>query len=100
VRSDGERAVVEVHDSGIGIAPADLDHVFKRFWRGEKSRSRSTGGAGIGLAIVHELVRAHDGAIEVSSTPGAGSTFRVFLPAVRRPESERDARSGSATIEA
>lgn len=100
VRSDGERAVVEVQDSGIGIAPADLDHVFTRFWRGEKSRSRSTGGAGIGLAIVHELVRAHEGTIEVASTPGAGSTFRVFLPAVRRPESERDARSGSATIEA
>ena len=73
-------AVLEVADTGVGIAPEDLKHVFKRFWRGEKSRSRATGGAGIGLAIVHELVRAHDGRIEVESKPGAGSTFRVSLP--------------------
>jgi signal transduction histidine kinase len=51
-----------------------------RFWRGEKSRSRATGGAGIGLAIVAELVRAHDGRIEVESEPGHGSTFRVVMP--------------------
>jgi two-component system sensor histidine kinase BaeS len=78
-RSDGV-ALLEVADTGIGIAPEDLRHIFERFWRGEKSRSRATGGAGIGLAIVSELVRAHDGRIDVESRPGAGSTFRVSLP--------------------
>jgi signal transduction histidine kinase len=77
-------AVLEVADTGVGIADADLPHVFKRFWRGEKSRSRATGGAGIGLTIVEQLVRAHDGRIEVRSVPGAGTTFRVLLPAARR----------------
>ena len=67
-------------DTGIGIAPDDQPHVFTRFWRGEKSRSRATGGAGIGLSIVKELVRAHGGAIDVESTPGEGSLFRVTLP--------------------
>lgn len=76
-------ALLEVTDTGMGIAPDDLKHIFKRFWRGEKSRSRATGGAGIGLAIVRELVRAHDGRIDVESSPGRGSCFRVLLPARR-----------------
>ncbi|MEX2645900.1 MAG: ATP-binding protein [Gaiellaceae bacterium] len=79
----GDDAVLEVSDSGAGIAPEDLRHIFTRFWRGDRSRSRATGGAGIGLAIVRELVRAHDGVIDVDSTPGHGSTFRVSLPAAR-----------------
>ncbi len=73
-------AVLEVGDTGIGIAPEDLTHIFKRFWRGDKSRSRATGGTGIGLTIVHELVRAHDGRIDVESAPGRGSRFRIVLP--------------------
>jgi signal transduction histidine kinase len=80
VRKDGETALLEVTDTGIGIASEDLPRVFARFWRGEKSRSRDTGGAGIGLAIVKELVQAHGGAIAVESTPGEGSAFRVTLP--------------------
>lgn len=72
-------ALLEVADTGIGIAAEDLQHVFKRFWRGDRSRSRETGGAGIGLAIVQELVRAHDGRIDVDSAPGKGSRFRVAL---------------------
>jgi signal transduction histidine kinase len=79
---EDESAVLEVRDTGIGIPPDDLRHIFTRFWRGEKSRSRATGGAGIGLAIVQELVRAHDGRIDVESTPGQGSIFRVLLPAI------------------
>ena len=59
VRRDGDEALLEVADTGIGIAAEDLPHVFTRFWRGEKSRSRDTGGAGIGLSIVKELVQAH-----------------------------------------
>jgi signal transduction histidine kinase len=82
VRHAGGSAMLEVSDTGVGIAPEDLKHVFTRFWRGEKSRSRATGGAGIGLAIVHELVRAHDGRIDVESRPGQGSNFRVTLRAV------------------
>ncbi len=100
VRRDGGEAVLEVEDTGIGIAPDDLKHVFKRFWRGDRSRSRATGGAGIGLAIVRELVRAHDGRIDVESVPGRGSIFRVFLPVAGlhkngRPASQ-DLRGASA----
>ena len=74
-------AVLEVADTGIGIEPDELRHVFERFWRSEKSRSRATGGAGIGLAIAEELARAHGGRIDVESVPGEGSRFRLVLPA-------------------
>jgi signal transduction histidine kinase len=77
-------AVLEVSDTGIGIQGADLPYIFERFWRAEPSRARRTGGAGIGLAIVRELVRAHDGRVDVESKPGEGSCFRVFLPAAAR----------------
>lgn len=80
VRAEGSRALLEVRDSGMGIEDADLPHVFERFWRGDRSRSRATGGSGVGLAVVHELVRAHGGEVRVSSAPGRGSTFRVVLP--------------------
>jgi signal transduction histidine kinase len=88
VQPIGEEAILEVADTGIGIAADDLPHVFDRFWRGEKSRSRSTGGAGIGLAIVAELVRAHGGRVEAASDPGRGTTFRVLVPA-RAPAAVR-----------
>jgi signal transduction histidine kinase len=80
VHPEGSRAVLEVRDNGIGIAPDDVPRVFTRFWRGEKSRSRATGGAGIGLSIVEVLVHAHDGEISVESVPGAGTAFTVHLP--------------------
>ena len=76
---DGE-AQLDVSDTGIGIAGEDLPYIFERFWRGERSRARRTGGAGIGLAIVSELVRAHGGRVDVESKPGEGSRFRVTLP--------------------
>ncbi|MEP7335582.1 MAG: HAMP domain-containing sensor histidine kinase [Actinomycetota bacterium] len=88
VAREGDQAVLEVSDTGVGIAPDDLRHIFTRFWRGDRSRSRATGGAGIGLAIVRELVRAHDGRVDVDSTPGKGSRFRVILPAVDAPRSQ------------
>jgi len=100
VRREDRRAVLEVSDTGVGIAPEDLKHVFKRFWRGEKSRSRTTGGAGIGLAIVHELVRAHDGRIDVESLPGTGSTFRVSLPALDARASRERQRSFTGSSDA
>jgi len=82
VRQSVGEAVIEVVDTGIGIAPEDLPHVFTRFWRGEKSRSRATGGAGIGLSIVEALVHAHRGRVTAESAVGHGSVFRVLIPLV------------------
>jgi signal transduction histidine kinase len=97
-RAEGS-AALEVADTGIGIAPEDLKHVFTRFWRGEKSRSRATGGAGIGLAIVHELVRAHEGRIDVESRPGEGSTFRVSLRALDAGALHENDRAASPDLQ-
>jgi len=72
---------VSVSDTGLGIDPEDLPHIFERFYRAEKSRSRATGGAGIGLAVVREVARAHGGEVTAESVPGRGSTFRLRLPA-------------------
>jgi signal transduction histidine kinase len=91
-------AVLEVADTGVGIAPGDLQNVFMRFWRGERSRSRATGGTGVGLAIVHELVRAHEGSVEVDSRPGEGSTFRVSLPTLE-VKLRRNGRSASPDLQ-
>lgn len=88
VAHEGEEAVLEVSDTGIGIEPDDLRRIFTRFWRGDRSRSRATGGAGIGLAIVRELVRAHDGRVDVDSTPAEGSRFRVVFAAIEAPAVE------------
>jgi signal transduction histidine kinase len=75
-----DAAFLEVADTGVGIAPDELRHLFTRFWRSDRSRSRQTGGSGIGLSVVRELVRAHDGRVDVDSTLGSGSRFRVVLP--------------------
>ena len=85
VERAGEEAILDVADTGVGIAPDELRHVFTRFWRGDPSRSRALGGTGIGLAIVRELVRAHEGRVDIDSTLGEGSRFRVVLRAVERP---------------
>nr|WP_322973737.1 ATP-binding protein [Actinacidiphila yanglinensis] len=76
----GGRTVIEVADTGSGIAAADLPRVFDRFWRAEKSRSRQTGGSGLGLAIVRKLAEAHGGGATAASTPGEGSVFTITLP--------------------
>ncbi len=77
-----EMVEVTVSDTGTGIPPEELAYIFKRFWRGEKSRSRADGGTGLGLAIAKHLVEMHGGTIDVQSVPGEGSTFRFTLPAV------------------
>ena len=77
----GEGCALEVRDSGIGIAAEDLPFVFDRFWRSDRSRSRATGGSGVGLAVVRELVRAHQGSVELLSEPGRGTIARIVLPA-------------------
>jgi len=71
---------IEVQDTGIGISQADQQHIFDRFYRVDKSRSRAQGGSGLGLAIVKKIVEDHGGAISVTSALDQGSTFRVSLP--------------------
>jgi two-component system, OmpR family, sensor histidine kinase BaeS len=73
-----ERVTLTVADTGVGITADQLPHIFERFWRG--TNSIRAAGSGIGLAVVAELVRGHDGEIEVSSVPGEGTTFVVTLP--------------------
>jgi len=75
-------ALITVADTGQGIAPEDLPHIFDRFYRANKARTRSDGGSGLGLSIVEWLVEAHQGHIDVQSTPGRGSVFQIHLPAL------------------
>jgi signal transduction histidine kinase len=81
VHHTANRASLIVEDTGIGIAPSDLPHIFERFYRADPARQRATGGSGLGLAIVSMLVDAHHGAIRVTSAPGKGTSFVVTLPA-------------------
>jgi signal transduction histidine kinase len=78
-RSDRARVTIEVADTGSGIAPEDLPHVFDRFYRADKSRARESGGSGLGLAIAKSIVEAHGGSIAVRSEIGQGSCFSVSL---------------------
>lgn len=80
VRRSDDRVVLTVEDTGIGIEPRKQDRIFERFYRVDSGRARSEGGTGLGLAIVKHLVLTMDGEIEVDSTPGQGSVFRVRLP--------------------
>jgi two-component system sensor histidine kinase BaeS len=80
VRSREHTAIVEVADTGYGIAKTDLPHVFDRFWRAEATRG--SGGSGLGLALAREIVTAHSGVITARSVVGKGSTFTVALPQV------------------
>ena len=92
VGAEGPAAVVEVIDRGAGISPSDRAHIFDRFYR---TPGTNRTGFGLGLAIVKELVRAHGGRVEVESTPGAGSTFRVSLPLVAEVGPPIGARAGA-----
>lgn len=88
----GSWAVVTVRDSGVGIAPEHVSHVFERFYRVDKARSRELGGTGLGLSIAQSIVAAHGGRIELTSTSGQGTACTVTLPAEglasRKPEQE------------
>jgi len=79
--SDGTKAVLEVCDTGIGIAQEHLPHLGERFYRVDKARSREGGGAGLGLSIARSVASAHGGTLSLSSTPGAGTTARLSVPA-------------------
>jgi signal transduction histidine kinase len=80
LRSDGQVARLSVADQGCGIEPTEQQRIFERFYRTKRHRDDATGGSGVGLALVREIVTQHGGRIEVDSKPGQGSTFRVLLP--------------------
>jgi two-component system sensor histidine kinase BaeS len=75
---------LRVQDTGSGIEPEVLPHVFDRFYRGDRARSQD-GESGLGLSIAKSIVEAHDGTIQIASEPGKGTVFTIQLPAVPNP---------------
>ncbi|TMK62137.1 MAG: HAMP domain-containing histidine kinase, partial [Actinobacteria bacterium] len=90
VGPDGEAVLLTVADEGPGLPSEVVDRAFERFYRGDPSRSRSMGGAGLGLSIVAAIVEAHGGTVTVRSEEGAGATFEVRLPASGDPAPEQE----------
>lgn len=80
VSAKDNKATLIVEDTGVGISQEDLPHIFDRFYRVDKSRSRAKGGSGLGLAIVQAIVEGHKGTIDVTSTEGKGTTFTITIP--------------------
>jgi signal transduction histidine kinase len=80
LREENGELVWRVHDNGIGIPEEDQEHIFERFYRVDKARSRETGGTGLGLSIVRQMVKMHGGTISVHSEPDSGSEFVVSFP--------------------
>ncbi|HOO80785.1 MAG TPA: HAMP domain-containing sensor histidine kinase, partial [Lachnospiraceae bacterium] len=78
--ADHQFMTVEITDSGIGIPESEIDHIFERFYRVDKSHSREIGGTGLGLAITRKTILLHRGSIRVNSVVGEGTTFLVKLP--------------------
>ena len=97
-RRDGDRVVLEVRDTGIGMTPDVAERIFERFYRADSSRHATGVHAGLGLAIVKEYVDRLGGTIAVESSPDKGSTFRVSLPAADPAESEPSAPSDAPTV--
>jgi len=86
VVKSARRAVIKISDTGVGIPEKDLPHIFERFYRVDKARSRETGGTGLGLSIVKQIVLLHGGIIDAASKEGEGTTFTVELPITSRKE--------------
>ena len=89
LREAGENLIWQVADNGVGIPAEDQEHIFDRFYRVDKARSRETGGTGLGLSIVRQLAAMHGGTVTVESAPGQGSRFTVTLP--------KDGKGGGAS---
>ena len=93
VGRDGEQAILEIADDGPGIDDVDKPRIFERFYRADVSRTRASGGSGLGLSIVAGIVHAHGGTVAVVDTPGGGATFRVelpLLPVIPAPSADRE----------
>lgn len=84
IEQEGDEACISIADRGIGIPPADLEHIFERFYTVDKARSRRLGGAGLGLSIVRTIIEKHHGSISVTSVAGEGTTFAIRLPIHRQ----------------
>ncbi|WP_162005151.1 sensor histidine kinase [Dictyobacter vulcani] len=77
---------VSVSDTGVGIDPKDLPHIFERFYRADRSRAAITGGSGLGLSIVKAIISAHSGKVWAESTPGHGTQIVFTLPLANQPQ--------------
>jgi two-component system OmpR family sensor kinase len=78
--ADDSGVTIQVADGGPGLPPDEAAHVFERFWRADKARTRARGGSGLGLSIVASIVRSHGGTVRFDSTVEGGSTVTVWLP--------------------
>jgi two-component system sensor histidine kinase SenX3 len=99
-RRRGDNVEIAVTDRGIGIARADQERVFERFFRVDKARSRATGGTGLGLAIVKHVAANHNGSIRLWSQPGTGSTFTLSIPAYPHTDGDEPADQSAIDEEA
>lgn len=89
VLGDGDRALINVTDTGIGVAADDLQHIFQKFYRSDNSQTRTVGGTGLGLYLVKQRVEAMGGKVWAESAFGEGSTFFVSLPRISGEEYEK-----------
>lgn len=99
VRRENGWAVIDVSDTGIGLSPEEEKMVFSRFWRADSDRGRKSGGLGIGLSVVKEIVSQHKGQIKVKGEKGIGSTFTIMLPAYDEEASRKQARAAIRAFE-
>ena len=89
MQGDGDRALINVTDTGIGIAAEDLQHIFQKFYRADNSQTRTVGGTGLGLYLVKQRTEAMSGRVWAESAFGEGSTFYVSLPRLSSDEYEK-----------
>lgn len=96
---EGKMAAIDVQDTGVGLSEEEAKMVFARFWRADSSRRNNSGGLGIGLTVVKEIIDRHHGMIKVEGEPGVGSKFSLLLPAYDEETSRREARAAIKAFE-
>ena len=94
---EAAEVVLTVRDHGPGLLPGKAEALFERFWRAERGRERGRAGAGLGLAIVAGIVRAHGGDVQAQNAPGGGASFVVHLPAAGMRRELSDSSQGAPT---